>query len=493
LAVDEYNQQRTESAPKIQLKIFDDEATPTTSASTIKSLAHSDVIAVLGPANSAATSAVIELLHVQHLRIPVISALSTATKLTEGIETNYFLRANVSDRKRLSTLLGLIFNDDRLKPRRMIAFYERADAFGEGMLTDAKSWLRNNDRNFLENDLLELGYPRDVSPTDAAQLVADANAKGFGAKNDSILLLGIAQDAITFINVLRMKNVQSRIFFNEPDYLVFKAAADRHIPIAGVRVLSVYWPESAIVNAFHESFQKKFNEEPSFSAALAYDAARIVLRAIDVALGGPARPNDIQTLRDHILENMHKDAGPSLDYVLTGDHRFEKDEYQKLDFQGLQYNSRGELIQWNQNPVQPDQIKFEGQEKPIILPPLYDLALVIVFGFIGSTIREFSRQPPENFWRFLARLPSPISLIVDPAISLIVFGCVFLLTILTRRSLLEIGGDALLIYNVASAALGAISGFMGIRALFAVIKRMGINIQEQDLFGSGVKDATPHP
>ena len=116
-------------------------------------------------------------------------------------------------------------------------------------------------------------------------------------------------------------------------------------------------------------------------------------------------------------------------------------------------NPRGELIQWNQNPVEPDQIKFEGQEKPIILPPIYDLVLVVVFGFIGSTIREITRQPPENFWRFLARLASPISLFVDPAISLIVFGCVFLLTILMKRSLLEIGGDALLIYNVASAAL----------------------------------------
>ena len=386
-----------------------------------------------------------------------------------------------------------MFKDDKLKPRRMIAFYERADAFGEGMLTDAKNWLRNNDPNFLENVFLEVGYPRNVSPTDAAQLIADANAKGFGDKNDGVLLLGIAKDAVTFINVLRMKNVQSRIFFNEPDLLEFKAAAERHIPIAGVRVLSVYWPNNAMVNAFHNSFQKKFNDEPSFSAALAYDAARILLRAIDVAIGGPERTNDVQTLRDRIMENLQKNAGPSLDFVLTGDHRFENREYQKLDFQGLQYNSRGELIQWNQNPVEPDQIKFEGQEKSIILPPIYDLVLVVVFGFIGSTIREITRQPPENFWRFLARLASPISLIVDPAISLIVFGCVFLLTILTKRSLLEFGGDALLIYNVASAALGAVSGFLGIRALFAVIKRLGININEQDLFGSGVKNLTPHP
>ena len=193
----------------------------------------------------------------------------------------------------------------------MIAFYERADAFGEGMLTDAKNWLRNNDPNFLENAFLEVGYPRNVSPTDAAQLIADANAKGFGASNDGVLLLGIAQDAVTFINVLRMKNVQSRIFFNEPDLLVFKAAAERHIPIAGVRVLSVYWPNNAMVNAFHDLFQEKFNDEPSFSAALAYDAARILLRAIDVAIGGPERPNDIQTLRDRIIDNLQKNAGPS--------------------------------------------------------------------------------------------------------------------------------------------------------------------------------------
>jgi len=380
----------------------------------------------------------------------------------------------------------LIFEDDDLKPRRLIIFYESPDAFGEGMLEDAKKWLSEYNRAFLDNhDMLEIAYPRDVSQEDAAHLVAQAYEQNFGAKNDAILLLGIAKDAITFIDVIRRENMQTRIYFNEPDHLVFKAAADRGIPIAGVHVLSVYWPEDATVNSFVPSFQKKFNEEPSFSAALAYDATRIVLRAVDIALAeGP--PPSIQAFRDSLLANLRADVGLPIDYVLAGDHRFQNNEYRKLEFKRLQYNSHGELVQWNQNPEDAPQLKLEGG-KPIVLPPWYDFVFVVVFGFIGSTIREFSRQPPENFWRFLGRLSSPISLILDPAISLIVFACIFLLTVLTRRNVLEIGGDALLIYNVASIALGTVSGFLGIRALFAVIKRMGINIQEQDLFGPAVR------
>jgi len=492
LAVDQYNQEHADSGRQIQLRIFDDKADPATSSSLIKAVANSDAVAVLGPANSAAANAIIDVLRTQGLRIPVISSLATATTLTENLQTKYFLRANVSDRKRLSTLLDLVFGDDRLRPRRMIAFFEQADAFGQGMLTDAKAWLRINNRSFLENnEFLEIGYPRNVSQNDTEKLVANAYEKGFGAKNDGIFLLGLAQDAITFIDVLRKKNIQSRIYFNEPDYNVFKGAADRGILVAGVRVISVYWPESATVSSFHSAFKKRFNEEPSFSAALAYDAAHMVLRAIDVAINAEQARSDIQTLREAVQDNLRKDAGPPLDYVLPGDHRFENEEYRKLDFQGLQYTSRGNLVQWSESVDEPEQMQIVGQTKSIILPPAYNLLLVVIFGFIGSNIREFSRQPPENFWHFLVRLASPISLIVDPAISMIVFGCIFLLTILTKRSLLEFCGDALLIYIVASIALGAVSGFLGVRALFAVIKRMGINVEEQDLIGSSPRKATP--
>jgi len=76
LAVDEYNEAH---APKIQLKILDDKADPVTGSSAVKSLANSDVLAILGPANSAVTAAVIDLLQAQHIQIPVISSLSTAT------------------------------------------------------------------------------------------------------------------------------------------------------------------------------------------------------------------------------------------------------------------------------------------------------------------------------------------------------------------------------------------------------------------------------
>jgi ABC-type branched-subunit amino acid transport system substrate-binding protein len=488
LAVEEYNQQNAGSGREIHLRVFDDEATPAKSASVVESLVNSDAVAVLGPANSSATAAVIELLQSQRLAIPVISSLSSATKLTENLKTPYFLRANVSDRKRLSTLLDLVFNDDSLKPRRLIAFYERADAFGEGMLQDAKTWLKTHNSAFLEHSFLAVAYPRDLSQSEAAQLIADANTQGYGAKQDGVLLLGIAQDAITFIDVLRKKNVQSRIYFNEPDHLVFKSAADRGVQIAGVHILSVYWPQNATVNSFKSSFQKKFNEEPSFSAALAYDAARTVLSAIDGAYVEGLRSKDVSAFRDRIQTSLRKGVELS-DYVLGGNHKFDNHEYKHLDFQGLQYTSRGKLIPWDQDPVESPTIQITGQEKPIVPPPLYNFLLVAFFAFIGSTIREVTRKPPENAWRFLARLFSPISLIVDPAISLIVFGCIFLITILTKRTLLEIGGDALLIYTVASVALGAVSGFLGIRALFAVIKHLGININETELVGQVGQDA----
>jgi ABC-type branched-subunit amino acid transport system substrate-binding protein len=483
LAVDEYNQQHAASGRAVKLSIFDDKAEPEIGTAIVRSLTNSHALAVLGPANSAVAIAISELLKTQALRLPIVSSLATATELTGDASPGYFLRANVSDKVRLTTLLNLIFNDTDRRPRRLIALYEQNDAFGEGMLRDAKAWLQVNERNFLEHDTLELPYSRNLSKDVASQLIARAYQSNFAAKGDAMLVLGIASDAITFIEAVRSSNGGPDIYFNEPDYPIFKAAAARGVLVAGVHVVSVYWPENATVNSFHSSFVRRFSEEPSFSAALSYDAARLVLRAIDVTFDQQQQaPLDIQASRDRILLNLRNDAGPALDYVISGDHRFQNGEFRELDFQGLQFDSTGELIQWNQNPQKTDVLQF-GQSKPIIVPPYLDLALVFIFGFIGSTIREFNRRPPENIWQLPVRLLSPISLIVDPAISLIVFGCMFLLAILTKRTLLEEGGDALLIYLVAAIAMGAVSGFLGIRALFAVIKYMGINIKEEDIVG----------
>ena len=484
LAVDEYNHQHLDAKREIQLRVFDDKAEPAAGVAAVKSL-EADAVAILGPANSGVTRNVISYLHSRNLQIPVVSALSTATSLTENLQLPSFFRANVSDQKRLSTLLELIFGDDNLKPRRMLAFYEKADAFGEGMLKDTRAWLRTNNRNFHDNSFSEIGYHRDISQEDATQLVSEARAKDFGAKNDGILLLGIASDAVTFTSSLRNRGVQSQIYFNEPDYSVFKSAADRGLPIGGLRVLSVYWPEGAIVNSFRSSFKKRFSEEPSFSAALAYDAARLVLRAVDIALvEQPSPSKNIQEFRKRIHNNLTDGKGETLDHILPGDHNFEKNEYRKINFQGLKYTSQGNLVQWDQTADEPQRLRTAGADTPILLPPYYCLLFVIVFSFVGSVIREFSRQPPKSIWQIPIRLSSPISLVLDPLIALITFGCIFLLTLITKRSLLEVGGDALLIYIVSSIALGSVAGFLGVRALFVVIRRFGIDIKEQELIGT---------
>ena len=482
LATEEYNDQHRDSGRSIQLRLFDDQADPNTGASIVKSLDHSDVTAVLGPANSAVSRAVLDQITASRLTIPVISSLSTATSLTIGLKTDYFLRANVSDQKRLATLLELMFGDADTRPRRLVAFYEHGDAFGEGMLTDTKDWLRTNNLNFLHTSLIEMPYPRDLSRDAAAEFVMKATTQDFGDKNDAVLLLGIAQDAVTFIEAIRNQNIWSKIYFNEPDALVFKSAAESGVPVAGVHILSVYWPENATVNSFKPSFKKAFNELPSFSAALSYDAARLLFRSIDLALDKATVGEDQKTFRDRILSNLRDDAGPSLEFALDGDHRFSAGEYRKLGFQGLQYNSKGLLVQWDEDPKGQPSIPL-GNGKQIVLPTIYDLIFVVVFGFLGSTFREFSRAPPSGVWSALRKLSSPVSLVIDPAISLIVFGCVFLLTILTKRTLLEVGGDAPLIYNVGSIAFGFVAGFLGVRALFAIIKRLGINIQEQEIIG----------
>lgn len=482
LAADEYNKEHQAIGRSITLDLYDDRADPDAGARIIESLDHSDATAVLGPANSSVSRAVIDRIQEDHLTIPVISSLSTASSLTKNLHTDYFLRANVSDQRRLTALLGLMFANDGTKPRRLLALYEHGDAFGEGMLTDVKDWLRTNDLNFFNNDFIEIPYQRDLGKESANELISQAVARGFGDKTDAVIVLGIAQDAVTFIEVIRGKDIRSKIYFNEPDALVFKSAAESGVPIAGVHILSVYWPDNATVNSFKPAFKKTFHDELSFSAALSYDAARLLFRSIDLALDAPVAAEDFRGFRGRVLANLRKEDEPAMEFALEGDHRFSDGEYRRLGFQGLQYNSRGALIRWDETPDEQPSLPLGGG-KQIVLPTALDLMFVVVFGFLGSTFREFKRAPPSGLWQSLVRLASPTSLLIDPAISLIVFGCLFLLAILTKRSLLEVGGDAPLIYNVGSIAFGFVAGFLGIRALFAVIKRLGVNVEEKEIIG----------
>jgi hypothetical protein len=121
------------------------------------------------------------------------------------------------------------------------------------------------------------------------------------------------------------------------------------------------------------------------------------------------------------------------------------------------------------------------------MPPLYCIALLLICSYLGSNIREFIRRPPETKWRFFERLFSPISLIVDPLISLIISACLFLILLLTKRDLLQMDRDTLSLYLVGSLALGALSGFLGLRALYVFISYLGIKVDEKDLTGSGLK------
>jgi ABC-type branched-subunit amino acid transport system substrate-binding protein len=484
LAADEYNKEHQADGRSIELQVFDDRADPKAGVRIIESISHSDSVAVLGPANSSVSHAVINRMQTAHLTIPVISSLSSASNLTKDLLTQYFLRANVSDEQRLATLLHLIFEADDKRPRRLLALYEQADAFGEGMLNDTKAWLRTNELSFLNSHFSELPYARDIGKQSAQDLVHHAADTGFGDKDDAILLLGIAQDAVTLVDAIRTQNISSRIYFNEPDALVFKAAAEKGLPIAGIHILSVYWPDNATVNSFKPSFTRTFNDEPSFSAALSYDAARFLFRSIDLAIESHVSGENLNTFRNRVLEYLLKDdVALSVQFLLGGDHRYLNGEYRHLDFQGLQYNSKGTLIRWDEDPNEQPAITL-GTGKPIVLPKVVDLALVILFGFLGSIFREFTRTPPAGAWEFLGRLVSPISLVVDPAIALVVFGCLFLLTILSHRAVLEVGGDARLIYNIGSVAFGFVAGFLGVRALFAIIKRLGVDIKEQEILGS---------
>lgn len=102
----------------------------------------------------------------------------------------------------------------------------------------------------------------------------------------------------------------------------------------------------------------------------------------------------------------------------------------------------------------------------------YALIITVILSLevLASDFAGWGRRfPVAKRKEVLARLSSPMSLIVDPAISLIVFGCIFSAHNSHQKKSFGNWRRCVVTIQFASISLGAVAGFLGIRALYAVI------------------------
>ena len=122
------NTDGTVGPANLRLDYRSDNGVPATAADEGKVLAAEGAIAILGPVDSGSTAAVLA----EHLDLPVISALSTATSLTMPQRDRWFFRMTLSDLNRMRAYVTTLRKDSLISEPSMI-LYDSTSAYGTGL------------------------------------------------------------------------------------------------------------------------------------------------------------------------------------------------------------------------------------------------------------------------------------------------------------------------------------------------------------------------
>jgi branched-chain amino acid transport system substrate-binding protein len=465
------NQHNLLGKNKVKVRIINDQSNPDIGVAAVQELQDQGAVAILGPCNSSVARAV---LLAGKLGTPMISATATASELTESNHNPWFFRMNVSDRKRIAEFLSALFNpsgdEGDQRPQHLVVFYEKNDAYGEGLVSNTQEWLSKNQSDFLASNFQRVAYTRDLSVEDAENIL-NGLPKPSLTKTDSVLMLGLAVDALTFVSAIRKLGLNPKIYLPEPEQNIFRVASNQGLDLAAVRVFSVWDPSDTSINSFVPSFKRAFAEEPTFAASLSYDATTIFLWALDGSVGGPS---GLPALRARIADKLKTFDPKYLKLALNGDQRLDTGEYTNLKFRGLQFDHTGTLIGWNLS-VPPPIVSVSGSVAPVQLPKLSDFLMVVLCGFIGSSLRELNNKNVSGPSQILSSLFRTRILLVDPLIALLVFIASFLGVLGLKPNLITPSAQTPTIYFFAAFVIGLLSGYMGIGVIYALLAKLGVD------------------
>ena len=251
-------------------------------------VADPSVVAVVGHVNS---GAMVMASHVYDGRLAAVATAASSTELT-GISRWVFRTitsdsANAIELARHATAAGF---------RRAAILYEN-DAYGRGLA----SLLRQH----FAGEIVSVD-PIASAPSDLEPFVSFYRLR----RPDVVFVAGTEVSGITLLREARRQQLRTQ-FVGGDGWI--GVAADT-AAAEGVIVGTPFTPADPRpeVRAFVDAFRREYRREPDGNAALAYDAARLVLRAID------EQGTDREAVRDWLAGLTEETAFPGV----TGPIRF---------------------------------------------------------------------------------------------------------------------------------------------------------------------------
>ena len=476
VAIKEFND-NNKNGLNIQLLIADDRADEQTGIVEGKRLYNSGAAVILGPANSSVAKHVIdELLVKENLEIPIVASLVTATNLTQNskLQSDWFFRANVSDSKLIESMLIEILGSDFFNAERLVVIYQgHGDEFGKGLMNDTKSVLKEKYPNFTAPYYHE--HRKNLSSDDADGIVSILIKKGYTKEKDAYLLLDLGFDSLAMIKAIKSrKEVKSKIFAIQVNHREIEKTARDGINVHGTTVFTAYDPGTSLSHKFFKSFDKEIKVEPNEAAAMAYDAAMLVLGAIERIKNTPdSIKGGISEYRSLLKSNLKENEPDEKTFVLSGDHTFQNREYKTLRFKSYVYSFDGKRFRDDDDLPEPPSSTLSKitPNNPSVSFDLPYILLVLFSGLIGSllrTVHDFGSNPmsfSQLRRHFKNKNAFLILLIIDPLIAFLMFSCAYLLVLFTGVGKNAIEANPIMVLSLSAFVIGVLSGFLGIRAV----------------------------
>ncbi|MGE5482601.1 MAG: ABC transporter substrate-binding protein [Bacteroidota bacterium] len=286
LAVDQFNARGGYQGRKVEVVLGDDKNEPGEAAKVATKFASdSDIVAVIGHWSSTATLAGVPIY--ERGQVPMITPTASHPDITKP-DTKWIFRSSTTQDLEGKNLAELAVK--KLGKKRIAVVYINTD-WGKANSSFFKQYAEESGARVVAYE----AYPPDQGVDFTAMLT-----KIKGLQPDLVYLGSLYAEGVRIIKQAKELGITAD-FLGSATFYAQNLLDTGGKDVEGVYLDALFIPskKDERVQKFVKDFQARYGKTPGYFDALAYDAATIVLRALE--LGGPTR----QGIRDAMEEEVN--------------------------------------------------------------------------------------------------------------------------------------------------------------------------------------------
>jgi len=300
LAVDTINEQGGVNGRPLTLIIKDDKGDPETARQVDRELAEQGVVAIIGHATSGQTAAVID--PINQIQLVLLSPTATSSEFSNQMD--YFFRV-LPDTNVLGQALATYITTQNV--RQIVGIYDLSNhAYTESIWTAIQTEFERSGGD------ASRGFVFVSAETDLRMLIDNV----LKTNPEAIVFVASAVDTALMAQHIHRQGSDVRLFavpWAQTNELLEKGGPT----VEGIVLSSVFHPQNSYPNfqPFASRFKARYNREPEFGAAYAYESVLVLAHALkqtqSKAQGLPqalTKINNLAGVQGPITINQYGDA-----------------------------------------------------------------------------------------------------------------------------------------------------------------------------------------